>query len=284
MLGSPATSLAAWVAPISDLMARCNLSGLRRRRVCEVSLVLLHLLQDLQLHRGLSGAVLLRDGRFRMELEAVEYTLQRSLHALADQFGERHRVFREAQWRIVLGRWESLRNHWRDLNFATNLAVHGEVIVGILGILRRLASDNARLLGEERSQVLRLCPALAEHFGILRALGLHLLCGPGAGQDQTVQYALRSEMRTAAFKLQAVAPSIHEQGLVAAGEAALQSVARILDGTLGAADAEWFYEDMTGVMDAWYRMIRGRIQMPATEHRYSRHATPSTTSNTRQTL
>lgn len=272
MLSSSATGLAAWVAPISDLIGRCNLSRLRRRRLCEVSLVLLHLIQDLQLHRGLSGAVLLGDGRFRMELDAVEYKLQRLLHALAAHYGERHSVFREAQWRTVLGRWESLRNNWRDLNFATNLAVHGEVIVAVLGILRRLASDNAQLLGEERAQVLRLWPALAEHFGILRALGLHLLCGPGAGQDPTVQHALRSEMQTAAFKLQAVTPGVHEPGPVAAGEAALQNVAWVLDGTLGAADAERFYEDMTGVMDAWYRMIRSRIQVQATEHRDSRHA------------
>jgi hypothetical protein len=53
-----------------------------RKPLIEVCLVLLGLIQDLQLHRGLSGALLDRRKDFLAELDANELKLQRSLQAL----------------------------------------------------------------------------------------------------------------------------------------------------------------------------------------------------------
>jgi hypothetical protein len=259
MLDFSSAGLRSLAAPVGDLIDRCNPRVQRLRRVSEVSLVLLNLVQDLQLHRGLSGAILTGGGEFRGEREAVEHKLQRSLHALADYYGERHPVFRQAPWRIVLGRWESLRNNWRELSFATNLSVHGEVVAGILGILRDLAADHAQLLGEERAQVIRVWPGLVEHFGMLRALGLHLLCA-GPTQDTVLRGLLAGRLQTTRFSLQTIAPGVGDPRPVAAAEAALERVAAVRDGALGADDAERFYAEMTALMEEWYRVIRGRIR------------------------
>lgn len=258
MTGIATAQLRTLVVPIGGLIERCNLRALRRRRVAEVCLVLLNLVQDLQLHRGLSGAVLTGQEGFRAELDAVQHKLQRSVHALAEHYGDRHPVFRQAQWRIVLGRWESLRNNWRGLGFDTNLSVHGDVVSGVLGILRVLASDNAQLLGDERTQVVKSWPTLVEHFAMLRALGLQMLAcdGPAhAGKRDAICVRLKS----ARLVLQTVAPGVDETFIINASETALALAQGLAEGKHSATSAEVFYCEMTGLIDDWYGLIRSRV-------------------------
>lgn len=261
MLSFPAASVRTLIAPIGGLIGRCNLRALRRQRVCEVSLVLTNLVQDLQLHRGLSGALLIGQVASRAELEAVEYKLQRRLQGLTDHYRERHPVFKGAQWRMVLGRWESLRHNWRDLSFQTNLAVHGEVVAGLLSVLRVLAAENAQLLGDSRSQVIRSWPALAEHLGVLRAWGMYLLAGAAGAHDTSPGESLGGRLQTARLALHTLAPTVDDPGLTALSEEALHCVASVRDGSWPGANAQLFHSELTLVIDAWFRSIRGRIQV-----------------------
>jgi hypothetical protein len=258
MTGIATAQLRSLVYPIGGLLERCNLRAIRRRRVAEVCLVLLNLVQDLQLHRGLSGAVLTGQGGFRAELDAVQHKLQRSLHALAEYYGDRHPVFRQAQWRIVLGRWESLRNNWRGLGFDTNLSVHGDVVTGVLGILRVLASDNAQLLGRERAQAIKSWPTLVEQFAMLRALGLQILACDGPA-DTGKQDAMCARVQSARLVLQTIAPSVDDKRMLDATAQALAFAQGVVNGSHSTTNAEIFYAQTTGVIDDWYRLIRTRI-------------------------
>lgn len=262
MIGLLSSDVRSLIAPIGGLIGRCNLRATRRRRVCEVILVLFNLMQDLQLHRGLSGAVLGGQGAFRGEFEAVQYKLQRSLHALADHYGDKHPVFRSAQWRIVLGRWESLRNNWRELSFDTNLALHGEVVVGLIGILRVLGSENSALLGDERSRVVRSWPRLVEHLGMLRALAIRYIGGAGGQHDPALEAALRSRLQMVRCSLQHVAPHTNDPSVVAASEAALQILSQALDGRADLWDGLAVHAEMTRLIEDWFGLIRTRIQGP----------------------
>lgn len=233
----------------------------RRQRAIEVCLVTLNLMQDIQLHRGLSGAVLDCKATFNAELDATEHKLQRSLYALASQYGEKHPVFRSAQWRIVLGRWESLRNNWRDLDFYTNLEVHGQVVLGMIGILKVLAADNSKLLGAEKVGILEQWPRLMEHLGILRALGLHLLAQHHDDADDRVFKAMTASRGAAAQIMRDVGDTVPDVSSLSVTQHALQHAESIARNPTNGTEPQSYYAQMTVVIDRWYGMLRACLRV-----------------------
>lgn len=231
----------------------------RRDKVVEVCLVLLGLIQEVQLHRGLSGALL--DGRkgFRRELEDNEYKLQRSLHMLAEQYGHEQPVFRSDQWRIVLGRWESLRNHWRELAFDTNISVHGDVINGLADILGSIGGKHRRSLGERQCRIVSTWPQLIEDIGLLRALGLHILGHRATADDQLLVDTIARQINTSRGHLKHLTDIDEEQALVIRTGRALRRVSWLLEGNAERYHAYTFYEEMTGVVDDWYAAMRRNL-------------------------
>ncbi|WP_078119481.1 nitrate- and nitrite sensing domain-containing protein [Thiosocius teredinicola] len=235
-------------------------SATRRQRAVEICLVALNLMQDLQLHRGLSGAVLDGESAFNSELDATEHKLQRSLYALASHYGEKHPVFRSPQWRIVLGRWESLRNNWRDLDFYTNLEVHGDVIIGMVGILKVLATDNAKLLGAEKAEILKEWPRLMEHLGILRAWGLHLLARNGEAEERVIK-TMQVSRSAAGQIMKDVADTVPDPSALSLTRDALLHARAIIENPGNGTEPQSYYAQMTVVIDRWYGMIRACLQV-----------------------
>lgn len=158
-----------WVFPLGRSLQACNPRWWRRRRIVEISIALLSLMQDLQSHRGLNCAVLVGQSTFDEELAAVGNKLQRSLQAFGEQYSERQTVFRGAAWDHLLAHWESLRRNWPSLDFHTNLTVHSELILAVVGILRHIGQDNVRPLPPACVRVLGEWPTMAEHLGPLGA-------------------------------------------------------------------------------------------------------------------
>ena len=231
----------------------------QRQQTVEIPLVLLNLVQDLQLHRGLSGAVLAGQTDLNGELDACGHKLERSLYALADQYGERQPIFKSPQWRTVLGRWESLRNNWRELDFHTNLLVHSELVTGLTGILRSFAADHADRLGADRSQMLATWPTLIEHLGMLRGLGMCLLSSRDEDPATPVHASLADYLQRARQALATIADTVNDHPTLVTSERALRRVAWLLDGNAGRYHTYPFYEEMTAVIDGWYRLISTRM-------------------------
>jgi hypothetical protein len=273
LLGALVTTTGWW------LIRRLPLAHRRHDQMVEVCLVLLGLVQEMQLHRGLSSAVL--DGRkgFRRELEDNEYRLQRSLYMLAELYGDDQPVFRSAQWRIVLGRWESLRNHWRELAFDTNIDVHGEVVGGLVGILGSLGRTQQRVLGQRRSRIVIQWPELIEDLGLLRALGLHILGHPATTEDQLLIDRIARCINASRAHLKPIAESDAEHALVVKTGRALRRVSWLIEGNAVRYHPYTFYEEMTAVIDAWYdsmrRILRAAPESPSMARRLGAWLRPS---------
>ena len=254
-----ADRLSCWFAPLRLRLARLGRRQSRFHHASEISQILLNLMQDLQQHRALSGAVL--DGRteFNSELEATELNLQRFLHALVDYYGNRHPIFHSAQWRIVLGRWESLRNNWRDLDFHTNITVHSEVVLGVVGILQSLANSHCDDLTQARARIIGRWPILIEQLGMLRALGLHALCHQNLLEDARLTGAIAEYLRDARQSLEEVEGDTRSM-VVVRSQRALRRVAWLMDGNAAKYHPYTYYEEVTAVIDDWYGLLRSRIR------------------------
>jgi len=227
-----------------------------RRRQTDVCLVLLYLIQDVQRHRALSGAIL--DGRkeFKAEREATELRLQRSLRAVVDQYGGRHTIFRQPRWRVVLGHWEALRNNWKSLDFYTSLSIHSDIVNEMITILSLLADSFQLRLGEQRAWVLSKWPELIEQLGMLRALGLHAMSrNDAAASDQSLQLVLQ-HLRISRRLLEDIQAIDPDQPLLLRTKRALLRVEWLLDGNTARYHPYTFYEEITGVMDDWYSTTR----------------------------
>jgi hypothetical protein len=258
LLGAAVAAFGAWC------MSQLALRRRRHGKVVEVCLVLLGLIQEVQLHRGLSGALLDGRKRFRTDLEDNEYKLQRSLHMLAEQYGSAHPVFRSDQWRIVLGRWESLRNHWRELPFDTNIAAHGEVINGLAGILGSIGRKHRNGLGERQSRIVSHWPELIEDLGLLRALGLHILGHRATAADQLLVDTIARQINASRGHLKRLTDTEKEQALVVRTGRALRRVSWLIEGNAERYHPYTFYEEMTGVIDDWHAAIRRNLLSSAT--------------------
>jgi hypothetical protein len=246
--------LACWVSGL------CRWRTRQRERLIEICLVMLGLMQELQLHRGLSGAMLDRRRDFRSELDANEYKLLRSLHAMGERYGRRKPVFRDERWRIVLGRWEALRNNWRELGFETNIFAHSEVICGLIGILQSLADMHRQLLGDRHFRCIAEWPGLIEDLGLLRAMGLHLLGHRPTGEDQLQADSIAAQLNKGRTGLrQIVDPSV-DHALVIRTERAFHRVSWLLDGNAERYHPYTFHEEMSAVIDDWYALLRARLQ------------------------
>lgn len=259
MPGFTPTNLRSLVEPLGGLLGRLDRRTVRYLQLSEVSLVLLSLMQDMQLHRGLSCTVL--DGRvdFVRELDAVGGKLQRALHTLEDQYGSRHAVFARGEWQALRDRWEALYRNWRDLDFFTNLNAHSELVLGVVEILRLFAEEHAALLGTQRVAVIRAWPPMVEHLGMLRALGLYSLAATDDLADQRHQAAMTSHYHAACRTLSAAARCEADDLVVSESEAMLHAVEAMLQDAQQRSDAQAYFHHMTAVIDAWYASIRSRL-------------------------
>lgn len=257
------SSGADWIAPLSRSLQACRPGVRQRRRVTEASLVVLSLMQDLQLHRGLSCALLDGQQDFKQECAAVAERLQRSLIAAAEQFGDRHMVFRGAAWQQAIARWETLHGGWRDLDVHTNLAVHGGLVMDLVAILRELAMHNRECLGQCRTRVVTEWPSMIEHLGMLRALGLQLLGNRLARDDPRISTALKEHLHEARSALAGTADLLHGSSLLQTSETAIDRVILLRADHPGAGDSQAYYAVMTQLIDAWYRSIREELQTAA---------------------
>ena len=248
-----------WVFPLGRSLQACNPRWWRRRRIVEVSIALLSLMQDLQSHRGLSCAVLVGQSTFEEELSAVGSKLQRSLHVFGEQYNERQTVFRSVDWDRLFARWESLRCNWPSLDFHTNLTVHSELILGIVGILRHMGQDNVRPLPPPCVRVLAEWPTMVEHLGLLRAIGVHRLGHPDEPMELRLAALYRIHLHEARSTLASVADEFDSPALLEAGGRAVEHAADLRAGLPKGVDASGYYAEMTNVIDAWYALMRQRL-------------------------
>ena len=256
--------LACWAAGLCPSRAR------RRARLIEICLVLLGLMQELQRHRGLSCAILDRRRDFRSALDANEYKLLRSLDAVGARYGKRHAVFRDERWRIVLGRWESLRNNWRGLSYETSIFAHGEVIAGLIEILTSLAEENRQLLGDDHVRCIAEWPQLIEDLGLLRAMGLHLLGHRPTNEDQLQGDKIATQLNDGRSRLRQIGRSGIDRALSVRTRRAFHRVSWLLDGNAERYHPYTFYEEMTAVIDDWYGLLRNRLQEIAADDSVAR--------------
>ena len=248
-----------WLGQLGGPLRHYTPSARRRRRVTEAALVLLSVMQDLQVHRGLSGALIDRQTAFRDQREAIAERLSRSLAGVNEQFGARHPVFRSPAWQQVLERWASLHHHWRELDFPTCLDAHSELVVAITDIIGMLGDTSREDLGDERTQVMIEWPVMTEHLGMLRATGLHLIGDPASVADPTITDRLRYHLHEARSCLAAAASLLDGDDLPTATQRVIDAVVALRNEHPPSADAQGFYDITTDLIDRWYVAVRGRL-------------------------
>jgi hypothetical protein len=217
------------------------------------------LMQDLQSHRGLSCAVLDGQDAFCNELSAVGGKLQRSLRAFDEHFGKAHPVFRRESWGHLLEHWDSLSSNWQSLDFHTNLTVHSELVLRIVGILRQLGQDNQRPLQPGCVRVLGEWPTMVEHLGLLRAMGVHRIGHPDQPLELRIAALYRVHLHEARSTLASVADEFESPALLEAGWHVVERAASLRAGLPEGIDATAYYNEMTEVIDAWYAVTRRRL-------------------------
>lgn len=255
-----AASKAAWMAtPLGRSLLGLSPRWWRRRRVAEVSIALLSLMQDLQSHRGLSCAVLDGQHGFDDELAAVGGKLQRSLHMFAEQYGDRYAVFRCDTWQNILARWDSLRGNWQTLDFHTNLSVHSELVLGVVAMLRNLATVNHRSLPPLSVRVLAEWPTMVEHLGLLRAIGVNRLGHPDEPMELRLAALYRVHLHEARSTLASVADDLDTPALLEACQQTIELAAALRGSLPQGVDASAYYADLTAVIDAWYATTRRQL-------------------------
>ena len=237
----------------------CFLPALRRQHSVELCLLLLHLIQELQRHRGLSVAILDGQTGFHHELDVTDGMLQRSLHALAEQYGKRHPIFSSPRWQNLLGHWESLRNNWRELDVVTNLFAHNEVILELILVLQLLADDQINLIGANRAQIIIQWPPLIEHLGMLRALGVHALSQKNLLEDSRIRLSLADHRQNAMQALIRVSDKIPNADIVGSSKMLLLHIDQLTEGGGPIYSVQAFYEEITTLIDQWYGMITSQI-------------------------
>jgi hypothetical protein len=241
----------------------CRWQARRRDRLIEVCLVLLGLIQDLQLHRGLSGAILDKRRDFHDDYDANEYKLLRTLEAVSLRYARHHAVFRGDRWLTLLGRWEALRQNWRGLSFETSIFAHSEVITGLIEILTSLAHDNHHLIGPRDSRCITEWPPLIEDLGLLRAMGLHLLGHRPTHEDRLHVDKIAAQLNIGRARLRHITPDDVDRTLLVRTERAFHRVSWLLDGNAERYHPYTFYEEMTLVIDDWFGLLRHRLQEAA---------------------
>ena len=249
-----------WLAPIGASLQACRPRLRRSRRIVEVGFVLLSLMQDMQQHRGLSGALLDRQTAFRGELDAVTEKLQRSLVAVQDQFGGRYAVFDSEPWQALMSRWQALCNNWQMLDFATNLAAHSELVLGVAEILRTIATQHAEDLGAGRTRIACEWPALVEHLGMLRAIGLHLIARAADSDDVQVCVPFKHHLHELRSALASIAADGYaDPRLLERSEHVVERVVALRNG-LATPRPQAYHLLMTRNIDAWFGAIRAGLR------------------------
>lgn len=235
----------------------------RRRESSVVSQELIGLMQGLQLHRGLSGAVLDGESGFADDLDAVEQKISRSLHALAEHHGENHPILRHEQWQAVLDRWQSLSLGWRELDFYTNLFAHNEVIRGLVSVLQILSANFGTHLCPQQGELIKRWPVLIEQLGVLRALGLHALTYPDAPRDGRVRQAMRDYLGYARKGLVQLDASNVNPATIDATRYVLLQVEDLFRQASASQTPQGYYAALTDVIDAWYHDLQQQLVVPS---------------------
>lgn len=256
---SQPTPAARLIAPLHSSLQRCNPRLRRRRRIVEFSLVLLLLIQDLQQHRGLSGATLVRKDQFRDERAAIAEKLGRSLREVSQHFASKSLALNPDDWLLLQARWDSLSNNWQELDFHTNLEVHSELILSLVEILRCIAEGHKDDLATTRCRVLSEWPMLIEHLGMLRALGLYVLAQPDTLPSVPFDRSLGTSLHETRSTLACTSDMPEAQPMIAISEAAVGYVIALRTGQSGLESSDYM-RTMTSTIDGWYRLIRIRLR------------------------
>ena len=256
---SQPTATARLIAPLHSSLQRCNPRLRRRRRIVEFSLVLLSLIQDLQQHRVLSGALLVRKDQLRDDRAAVAEKLGRSMNEVSQHFASKSFALNPDDWLSLRARWDSLGNNWQELDFHTNLEVHGELVMSMVAILRCLAHGHEDDLATTRRRVLSEWPTLIEHLGMLRALGLYVLAQPGALSDASVGRSLGTSLHETRSTLACTSDMPEARPMIAVSDVAVGYVIALRAGQ-AAFESTDYMRVMTSTIDGWYRLTRMRLR------------------------
>lgn len=248
------------IAPLHSSLQRCNPRLRRRRRLVEFSLVLLSLIQDLQQHRGLSGALLASDDQFRDDRAAIAEKLGRSLNEVSQHFANKSFALNPDDWLFLQTRWDSLSKNWQELDFHTNLEAHSELVLSMVAILRSIAHGHEDDLATTRRRVLSEWPTLIEHLGMLRALGLYVLAQPGVLSDAAAGRSLGTSLHETRSTLACTSDMPEAQPMIAVSEVAVGYVIALRAGQ-ATFDSTDYMRVMTGTIDGWYRLIRMRLRV-----------------------
>ncbi len=237
----------------------CIPGAVKNQHSVDVCLVLLHLVREMQRHRVISVAIHNGEANFRDEMALTEHSLHRSMHSLAEQFGEKHHVFSSPQWQTVQGRWESLRNNWRDLDFVTNLFAHNEVVLGLIGVLQTLADDEPKCLGDNRFQIINHWLPLIEHLGMLRTLGVHTLSQSDPLEESRISLSISDHSQHASQALLQLSKNIPDDSIVSTSESLLRRVLQLTEESATTYSTQTFYDEMTALIDRWYQLITRQV-------------------------
>lgn len=198
---------------------------------------------------------------FRNDCEAVGEKLQRSLAVVSEPASDGRNLLASAPWQGVLASWESLHNGWRELDFHTNLSVHSALVLDVVGALRELAETHREVLGD-RCRVVAEWPQMAEHLGMLRALGLRLAGTPAARDDAATCGTFKVHLHEARSTLAETDDLIRGLPLHALSETAIER-AIALRAQPDHTDPYGYHAALTHVIDAWFVAIRTQLRQPA---------------------
>lgn len=229
---------------------------------------LLHLLRDLQQHRGMSSAHLSGDARFAPRLAQKRREIGADIAALESasmqEMQRAHPCFTLDDVSSFRARWSALTEGRNDVGVEHNIAQHGELIARALDWLAHfgearvvLAIDNLVAAGVARNFCQRL-PALAETLGQARALGMRAAV---SGTCKPVSRVRLMFLATRGESLLAQALSIGEPMLQSeAANAAVTQMIRVmrcemLAGKGVAIGTEAYFALATDAIDAVYAWI-----------------------------
>lgn len=235
----------------------------RKRLATEVCRALVQTICDLQRHRGLSVAVLDGEKRFRDECYCTEQVLHHGIQAVAEKYSGGFPALRGERWEGLVVHWRSLGMNWRELDFLTSLHAHNDAVMAAIEVLGEVVRTHGWVLGGKRVGVLLDWPALIEHLGMTRALGVHLLSreAHGGPKDERARRALEAHRRHALRSLERLGDSLPDATIRAATEQLLERVTALSVADAHRYEPRAYYLETTAVIDAWYAMMNGQIMI-----------------------
>ena len=181
---------------------------------------LLHVIKEVQRHRGMSMALLGGNTHFREEFDRLQLQLERRLHSLQAFAGQTHDLLSARDQDNLRSAWATIRHDWQHDSVIDNYELHCHLIEQLLGMLAALGKqleqpvsslvDNANELSvtgldgaaypkrfrhlEVLHFTTRQMPAVVEQIGRIRALATYAAaighCDPH--HDSKLRYVIQS--------------------------------------------------------------------------------------------